>query len=180
MLYLKEDDIDHEEEHGAGVGLEEVGILCQRSLEPLGLVKLEPGIENQAERNENQQHGLVLPAGYIRTTDPDIESAAETAVAMLSQKDPPTAIFGANDEIATGVMKAAIRLGLKVPEDLAVVGYDDSRVCRALEPELTSVHVFRNKMGKTAAGLLLDLLKGEDSEAPRIVIEPELIVRRST
>ena len=127
-----------------------------------------------------KQHGLVLPAGYIRTTDPDIESAAETAVAMLSQKDPPTAIFGANDEIATGVMKAAIRLGLKVPEDLAVVGYDDSRVCRALEPELTSVHIFRNKMGKTAAGLLLDLLKGEDSEAPRIVIEPELIVRRST
>ncbi len=127
-----------------------------------------------------QEQGLASHPGWIRTTDPDIESAAAAAMEMLRQADRPTAIFGANDEIAAGIMKAAVRLGLKVPGDVAVVGYDDSRVCRALEPELTSVHIYRTRMGQEAAGLLLKLLADEVSEETKIVIRPELVIRGSS
>ena len=127
-----------------------------------------------------QEYGLAIQPGWIRMTDPDIDSATEEAAAMLRQDDPPTAIFGTNDDIATGIMKAAVRLGLKVPRDIAVVGYDDSRVCRALEPELTSVHIYRTRMGEEAAGLLLKLLQGEDPQETRVVIRPELVIRGTT
>ena len=126
-----------------------------------------------------KEYSLVTRPGWIRTTDPDIDSATEEAAAILRQDERPTAIFGTNDEIATGIMKAAARLGLRVPEDVAVIGYDDSRVCRAMEPELTSVHIFRTRMGEEAAGLLLKLLQGEEPEETRIMVKPELIVRGS-
>lgn len=134
----------------------------------------------QGFRKAMREHGLDIPPGYLRTTETDIKSATEAAIAMLRQENRPTAVFGANDEIATGIMKAAIRLGLRVPEDVAVVGYDDSRVCEAMEPELTSVHIFRTRMGQESAALLLKLLHGEQPEKERVVIAPELVVRRST
>ena len=127
-----------------------------------------------------RENGLEILPGYIRATETDMESTTAAAIALLSQRDRPTAVLGANDEIATGVMKAAIRIGLRVPDDVAVVGYDDSRVCEALEPELTSVHIFRTRMGQESAGLLLQLLRGEEPENQRVVIAPELVVRRST
>ncbi len=134
----------------------------------------------QAFRKVMKAHGLPIPEGYVQITDPDYKSAEQAAAKMLLQENPPTAIFGANDEIAVGIMKAAIRLGLRIPEDIAVAGYDDSNVCRALEPEMTSVHTCRGRMGKAAAGLLLRGLQGEDLSDRKIVIPPELVIRNST
>ena len=127
-----------------------------------------------------QEKGLLIPSGYVKITDPDILESTEAALEMMSQPDPPTAIVAANDEIATGTVKAAIRLGKRIPEDVAIVGIDDSRVCTALEPELTSVHIFRDRMGKQAATMMLDLLRGDEPAENRMVIQPELIVRKST
>ncbi|MGX8715647.1 MAG: substrate-binding domain-containing protein, partial [Lachnospiraceae bacterium] len=80
----------------------------------------------------------------------------------------------------TGIMKAAIRLGLRIPEDVAVVGYDDSRVCSAVEPELTSVHIYRHEMGRQAAELMLQILRGELPHRQKIVVDPTLHIRASS
>lgn len=81
-----------------------------------------------------QAHGLPADTRHIKLCDPTVESAAEACLELLSRQDRPTAIFGGNDVMAAGAMKAALRLGLRVPEDLAVTGLDDSSACGMLEP----------------------------------------------
>ena len=88
-------------------------------------------------------------------------------------------MFATNDMIAAGTIKAARRLGLQIPEDLAVVGFDDSSICPMLEPELTSVHINCRRMGELCVEHLKALLDGK-SDFPRVVTLPtELRIRRS-
>ena len=125
------------------------------------------------------EHGLEAEARRVAMCDPTIESATQTALEMLGRRNRPTAIFGANDIIASGVLKAALRLGLKVPRDLAVVGFDDSTVCDMVEPELTSVHVNCLRIGEVGVDCLHALLNGEECP-PVTVIPAELRVRSSS
>ena len=144
-----------------------------------------------------QENGLAVPAGYIRIADPDVHSSTEVAMAMLSQEDPPTAILAVNDEIATGVYKAAIRMKLRIPQDIAIAGIDDSRICGVLEPELTSVRIDCDEMGRASAKMMLSLLAGAEAKAGAagaggkagktgaavkeiVVLQPKLTVRNST
>ncbi len=125
------------------------------------------------------ERGLSVGAGGARMCDADVESATAAALDLLKGKDRPTAVFGANDVIAAGVIKAARRLGLRLPEDLAVMGYDDSTVCAMLEPELTSVHIDCRQMGELAAARLMALLDGQSDIPPLTVVPTQLRVRRS-
>lgn len=125
-------------------------------------------------------HSLPVDAAAAKMCDPDIESATQAAMELLSRPDRPTAIFGANDVIAAGAIKAARRLGLRLPEDLAVVGFDDSTICSLLEPELTSVHINCRRMGELCMERLKALLDGE-TDVPRVTVVPtELKIGRST
>ena len=104
----------------------------------------------------------------------------EACLELLSRQDRPTAIFGGNDVMAAGAMKAALRLGLRVPEDLAVTGLDDSSACGMLEPELTSVHIDCRRMGELSVARLQALLAGE-TDVPQVTVVPtELRVRGSS
>lgn len=76
-------------------------------------------------------------------------------------------------------MKAARRLGLRVPEDVAVVGYDDSNICGMLEPELTSVHVDCRRMGELCMEQLAALLDGTQ-EVPRLTVVPVNLCTRGS
>lgn len=126
-----------------------------------------------------QAHGLSVDTRHIKLCDPTVDSAAEACLELLSREDRPTAIFGANDVVAAGAMKAARRLGLRVPEDVAVTGVDDSSVCRMLEPELTSVHIDCRQMGELSVQRLQALLS-EESNVPQVTVVPtELRVRGS-
>ncbi len=126
------------------------------------------------------EHGLKVESRYIRMSDPNIESAVEVATALLRQKDPPTAIFGANDVIAVGAIKAALRLGLRIPRDVAIVGYDDSSICCTTEPELTSVHIDRMRMGQICVQKLQALMRGEEIPEQVTVLPTWLNVRGSS
>ncbi len=126
------------------------------------------------------QRGLPVGPADVRMCDADVDSATEAASELLQGRDRPTAIVGGNDVVAAGVIKAARRLGMRLPEDLAVTGYDDSAVCPMLEPELTSVHIDCRQMGELAVARLTALLDGE-SEIPPLTVVPTLLrVRRST
>lgn len=126
-----------------------------------------------------QSHGLSTDARQIRLCDPAVDSAETACEELLARPDRPTAILAANDMLAAGAMKAARRLGLRVPEDLAVTGVDDSNICGLLEPELTSVHIDCRQMGELAAARLQSLLEGE-TDVPQVTVVPtQLRVRGS-
>ena len=92
----------------------------------------------------------------------------------------PTAAFCANDLLALGLLQQCVSLGLQVPEDLAIVGYDDIEFAAAAAVPLTSVRQPRQLLGKTAAELLLDESSNPDHEHQRVTFTPELVVRTST
>ncbi|MCP3804123.1 LacI family transcriptional regulator [Allokutzneria sp. A3M-2-11 16] len=94
----------------------------------------------------------------------------------------PTAAFCANDLLALGLLQRMVRLGLDVPGDLAIVGYDDIEFAEAAAVPLTSVSQPRHLLGRTAAELLLAEAAGDDAEHrhKQVVFSPELVVRAST
>lgn len=94
--------------------------------------------------------------------------------------DPPTAVCAGNDLLAMGVLKAALEDGLRVPDDLSVVGYDDIAYAAFTSPPLTTVRQPGRRMGTEAARLLLSRLGGYGGAPRRVVVHPELVVRGST
>ena len=92
----------------------------------------------------------------------------------------PTAAFCANDLLALGLLQQCVSLGLRVPDDLAIVGYDDIEFAAAAAVPLTSVRQPRQLLGRTAAELLLDESGNPDHEHQRVTFTPELVVRTST
>lgn len=125
-------------------------------------------------------HGLPVRDEDIKMCDLDIRDATRAAQELLDRPDRPSAIFAANDIIAAATVKAAARLHLRVPEDLAVVGYDDSTACALTEPELTSVHIDCRQMGQLCVERLKAVLCGEE-HVPRLTVVPtRLVVRRSS
>lgn len=102
------------------------------------------------------------------------------ADALLDGATPPTAIFAGSDLQALGVLRAASRRGIRVPDDLSVVGYDDIPLARLTVPPLTTVHQPVRRMAEEAARLVLLLRDGGTVETTRIDLATSLIVRAST
>jgi LacI family transcriptional regulator len=93
-------------------------------------------------------------------------SGRDAALLLLRRADRPTAIFASNDDMAAGVILAAHELGLDVPADLSVAGYDDTQLARIVWPTLTTIHQPTYNMSHAATGLLIDLIRGND--VPRV------------
>ena len=127
-----------------------------------------------------RENGLSVDESGALMCDRDIQSATETALRLLSRPDRPSAVFAFNDVLAAGVMKAARRLGLRLPEDLAVVGFDDSSGCPMMEPELSSIHVDCRRMGELCMEHMAALLDGAQ-DIPRLTVVPvNLKIRASS
>ncbi|MET7968428.1 LacI family DNA-binding transcriptional regulator [Micromonospora sp. NPDC005305] len=98
---------------------------------------------------------------------------------LLRLPEPPTAIFAASDQMALGVYEAVRRRGLRVPDDVSVVGFDDLPEVRWCSPPLTTVRQPLAKMGLLAARTVLRLAQGERIESPRVELATQLVVRDS-
>jgi LacI family transcriptional regulator len=101
------------------------------------------------------------------------------ATALLELPNPPTAIFASNDIMAMGVMDAVRSRGLRIPDDVSIVGFDDIPQAAVVRPALTTVNQPLEKMGRVATQMLLDLLRQPDKEAGRIELPTELVIRES-
>ena len=98
---------------------------------------------------------------------------------LLSLSERPTAVFAGNDVSAVGVYQALYRAGLRVPQDISVIGYDDIELARYLTPPLTTIHQPQEELCRQAVDTLLERIQGAD-DAPRIIsLEPTLIQRES-
>ncbi len=125
--------------------------------------------------------GLPIPEGFEVRGDYLLESGEACATALFDLAEPPSAIFVANDEMAYGAIHALRRLGLDVPGDVSVVGFDDLYLSKAFYPPLTTVSQPRADIGRTAMSLLLNILSGDDdASAPAVVLPTALNIRGST
>ena len=116
--------------------------------------------------------GLVLPGNYHESSGTD---AIET---LLTRGIDFTAVFAANDQMASGATLALQRHGLRVPEDISIVGFDDLLATRHASPPRTTVNLSVIELGRRAASAMLDLLSNRRPSA--VAPEPELVVRSST
>jgi LacI family transcriptional regulator, galactose operon repressor len=118
-----------------------------------------------------------LPTEALTVAD---GAAAGERVVALSPRRRPTAVFCANDLLALGVLRTALNAGLRVPDDLAIVGYDDIDFAATAAIPLTSVRQPRLELGRTAARLVIDEATNVHHEHRQVVFAPELVVRDST
>jgi LacI family transcriptional regulator len=123
--------------------------------------------------------GLPLDQTLIRLGDFHPESGWKAAAALLRLPDRPSAIFSCNDLMAMGVLRAAAELNLRVPADLAVVGYDDIELAAYTTPALTTVAQRTAEIAQNAITRLVEKVASGDCENTRIILEPQLVVRRS-
>ncbi|SDM04287.1 LacI family transcriptional regulator [Nonomuraea maritima] len=122
---------------------------------------------------------LVLP-GYVRSGHFRYRSGLAGGAAVLDLPRPPTAIFAGSDEMAIGIMEAARARGLRIPEDLSIVGFDDTQIARLTSPPLTTVRQPLREMGGVALRTALRLAAGERVDSHHVELATELVVRGST
>ncbi|HEY2543167.1 MAG TPA: LacI family DNA-binding transcriptional regulator [Gaiellaceae bacterium] len=131
-------------------------------------------------------HAALAAAGILPDPALEVESdfeiagGADATAALLDLPDPPTAVFAFNDNLAIGAIQAARARGLRVPEDLSVVGFDDSEHATIVSPALTTVRQPLAEMGRTAVSLLTRLLERQRFETLHIELGTRLVVREST
>ncbi|MFI0895629.1 LacI family DNA-binding transcriptional regulator [Streptomyces sp. NPDC020983] len=128
----------------------------------------------------HDEAGLAMDTALVRHGNFYLDAGYQHGMELLQLPDPPTAIFAGSDAQAMGVLRAARRLGLRLPGDLSVVGYDNLPVAAWMEPALTTVHQPLHDMAGTATRMLLDLAAGADVPTKRIDLGTELVVREST
>lgn len=147
---------------------------------PSGLTSARDRLAGYRQAMEDPGFRVKQPLeSLIREGDFKAESGYQAALSLLRAREVPTAIFAANDRMAIAAMAAAYDLDLKVPEDVAVVGFDDTPAARDVRPALTTVSLPTYEIGASAARLLLRLLAGEATE--EIVWLPtRLVVRQSS
>jgi LacI family transcriptional regulator len=110
----------------------------------------------------------------------DVDGGRKAAAALLELEDRPTAIFAFNDPLAIGAMQAVLTRGLRVPEDISIVGFDDTAEAGLVTPQLTTVRQPLAEMGRMGVSLLMRLLEGRRFEALHVELATQLVVRGST
>jgi LacI family transcriptional regulator len=124
--------------------------------------------------------GMRADEMLVRGADFNEEGGYRAAQDLLRLSLRPTAIFAANDLMAMGAMAALFEVGLRIPHDMAIVGFDDIPAARLLAPPLTTVAQYPDRLGARTAELLLERLRGEGPPSSRVIVMPaELVVRES-
>jgi LacI family transcriptional regulator len=131
-------------------------------------------------RSAHDQAGIPVDPALVRHGDFWVDGGYHHGHELLSRPDRPTAIFAGSDFQALGVLRAARELGLRVPQDVSVVGYDDLPVISWVGPALTTVRQPLQEMASTATRMVLDLASGRRPSNLRIDLAVELVVREST
>ncbi len=125
-------------------------------------------------------HDLEIDSAYIQEGDFTFESGYNQMLKLLALETPPTAVFAFNDEMAIGAIKAVKDSHLSIPEDVAIVGFDNIKMASVIEPNLTSIDQPKYEIGKKAMELLLKLINGESLQKKKFVMKDELIIRESS
>ncbi|WP_411953672.1 catabolite control protein A [Alkalibacillus sp. S2W] len=127
-----------------------------------------------------KESGLPFNEEYVYPGDDSYQSGIDAANYFLNQSNPPRAIITSSDEMALGVVHGAQDYGIKVPDDLNVVGFDNTRLANMVRPTLTSVLQPMYDIGAVSMRLLTKLLRGEEIEEEQVTLPHRIVVRDST
>ncbi len=132
-----------------------------------------------AYRETLERSGILYDEELVRLGAYDPESGRLAARSLMEQPHPPTAIFGMNDLMALGALAAIHERGWRIPQDIAVVGYDDMRFSPFTHPPLTTVHAPEIELGEHAGMLLFNLLSRKPRKLSSHLMMPQLVIRSS-
>lgn len=161
-------------EHLAQLGHERMGMFVPRHPAPSVEERLE-GFRVGLDKRDLK----FTKSSLIVTETFTYEAGYQAALAVLA-KTPLTGFFCANDEMAAGVLRAAHELGLRVPKDISVVGFDDITMSNYTDPPLTTVGVVKEHMGRRAMARLIELVERTDDRVKTEIAPVELVSRSST
>jgi len=130
-------------------------------------------------RNILEEGGITPDNLLVRHGQYDPDSAYKAMQSLLVTEPIPTVVFGMNDMMALGAMRAILDAGLRIPEDIAVIGYDDMRFTKFVNPSLTTVRAQEIEQGRLGAEMLLNIINDEPLDFRQIELEPELIIRET-
>lgn len=131
-------------------------------------------------RRALDEYGIPYREELVRYGDSSMKSGIDLARELLMQADRPDAIFTGNNLITLGTLETITRMGLKIPEDIAVIGFDDMPFSSTLNPPLTAVRQPAYEIGRRAAELLYQRISEPDRPNVKIMLETELVIRKST
>jgi LacI family transcriptional regulator, galactose operon repressor len=134
----------------------------------------------QGFRGEMAAARVPVPECYVLSGQRFYEHGVVSGSELIDLPERPTAVFTFSDEVALGVIEAARVRGLRIPEDLSVVGFDDTYLARLSSPPLTTVRQPLREMGAVALRTALQLAAGEKVDSRHVELATELVVRRST
>jgi LacI family transcriptional regulator len=127
-----------------------------------------------------RQSGIKHTARLVVAGDNSVKSGEDAAETLLALDRPPTAIFAANDDMAAGVGRVALRKGLRIPQDLSVAGFDDSALASQVFPALTTI---RQPLARMAEQAVQALIGAGDERGPgtgTVIVPSSLVIRGST
>jgi LacI family transcriptional regulator, repressor for deo operon, udp, cdd, tsx, nupC, and nupG len=130
-------------------------------------------------RQAMAQHGIPVESYLIQEGDFSFESGYNMMMKFLALDQPPTAVFAANDEMAIGAIKAIKSKGLRVPDDISIVGFDDIQFASIYEPALTTISQPMFEIGKKAMELLIKLINKDKLEKSQYILEDQLVIRET-
>jgi LacI family transcriptional regulator len=115
----------------------------------------------------------------LRTGTYEFENGKKMAGRLLSLKNMPTAVFAINDMTALGVVQELLEKGMKIPEDISVIGFDNIEISSMVNPPLTTIDQPSFETGRIACRMLIDKMKGTAAGAVSVTLEPTLVIRKS-
>jgi LacI family repressor for deo operon, udp, cdd, tsx, nupC, and nupG len=160
-------------DHLYRMGHRRIGVVTGPALSFVSAERLR-GATARAKKQHAQGDVVVINGDF------SVDSGVVAGERLLGRKDPPTAIFCFNDEMAMGVLFTARRRNVRVPDDLSIVGVDDIRYTRYADPPLTTVSQPMREMGQTAVRILLGILSGGEKPPEQITLPHTLVIRAST
>ncbi len=124
--------------------------------------------------------GIDFRADYVyEAFDRPVQIGYQGALELLSSHPEITALFAATDEIAVGTLTAVWQLGLKVPEDISVIGFDDISLASLITPPLTTIHQPMEEISRTVVQMAIDMVENPHRERVDVVLSTELVIRKS-
>lgn len=147
-----------------------------------GLLHTRPGADRlQGYREALQGHRLAYRDEYVTYGDYYVDSGSQAMEELLGLGDEaPTAVFAAADLMAIGAIRAATAAGVRVPDELSVVGYDDISLAEHLQPPLTTVSQDKLSLGARGGQALVDQIEGNQQQPSPVTLPVEVVVRKST
>lgn len=131
-------------------------------------------------KNEMKKNNLDIVNDFIIEGDFSLESGYKIGETIANKSNKPSAVFAANDEMAIGIIKTLKQHSLNVPDDIAIVGFDNVKLSEIIEPELTTFAQPTYEIGGKAMELLLKLMKGKEVKTNRVYLKGEILERKST